>query len=179
MSRFMRWEEVSTQACSIGKASSVFGDLWTLLIVRQIFFGLKRFSEIQKSLGITKHRLTDRLSRLIEEGLIYKHLYDENYNRFEYLLTEKGLDLYPVLIALGQWGDKWMKDCDGVPIEYVHTNCGKVTKPTLSCSCCGEPMKLGEFSLKVGPGLCEKHNRGELEGADKMIYEKINGSEAK
>ncbi|WP_100656190.1 winged helix-turn-helix transcriptional regulator [Alteromonas flava] len=169
----MRWEDINTQTCSIAKASSVFGDRWTLLIIRQMFFGLRRFSEIQKSLGITKHRLTDRLNRLIEEELVFKHLYDENYNRYEYLLTEKGLDLYPVLITLGQWGDKWMQDADGHPLEYIHKACGKVTRPQLSCSCCGEPMKLNDFSLQLGPGLSAKKARGEISEADQLMYEKI------
>ncbi|MBU2876885.1 MULTISPECIES: winged helix-turn-helix transcriptional regulator [Aliiglaciecola] len=166
----MRWDDINTQTCSIAKASSVFGDRWTLLIVRQLFLGLRRFSDIQKSLGITKHRLSDRLSRLIEEDLVYKHLYDENYNRFEYRLTEKGLDLYPVLITLSQWGDKWMCDADGVPVEYVHTECGQVANPKLSCSCCGKPLNLGNLTLRVGPGVTAKCARGDINDKDKMLY---------
>ncbi|WP_100642083.1 winged helix-turn-helix transcriptional regulator [Alteromonas facilis] len=173
----MRWEDISEQTCSIAKASSVFGDRWTLLIVRQLFLGLRRFSDIQKSLGITKHRLTDRLNRLIEEGLVFKHLYDDKYNRFDYRLTEKGLDLYPVLITLAQWGDKWMCDGDGIPMQYEHQECGNMMTPTLCCSCCNKPLNLNNMKLKVGPGIAAKHARGDMSEGDQMLYKRLINEE--
>ena len=91
----MRWEDVDSQICSMARALAIFGDRWTLLIIRDAFRRVKRFSHFQKSLGITKHRLADRLNRLVEAGIMIKVPYDESGKRFEYRLTEKGIDLYP------------------------------------------------------------------------------------
>ena len=166
----MRWDDISAQTCSIAKATSIFGDRWTLLIVRQLFLQIRRFSDIQQSLGITKHRLTDRLNRLIEEDIVFKHLYDERYNRYEYRLTEKGLDLYPIMITIAQWGDKWACDHDGVPMEYVHTECGEVANPRLCCSCCGKPLRVDNLRLQAGPGIVKKSGRDALSDMDEMLY---------
>jgi DNA-binding HxlR family transcriptional regulator len=166
----MRWDETSTQTCSIAKSTSIFGDRWTLLILRQILMRIGKFSDIQQALGITKHRLTDRLNRLIEDKVIYKHLYDKTYNRYEYRLTEKGTDLYQIFIAIGQWGDKWESDSDGPPIEYIHNDCGHVANPALCCTCCGEKLTASNISLGIGPGLEKKLERNELSDLDKKLY---------
>jgi DNA-binding HxlR family transcriptional regulator len=110
----MKWNQISEQSCSIARSVAIFGDRWTLLILRDIFWNVTKFSELQKSLGITKHRLSDRLNRLLDSGVLYKELYDENRQHFEYKLTEKGLYLYPIILAIAQWGDKWEGDEDAL-----------------------------------------------------------------
>lgn len=175
----MRWEDTCNQTCSVARATSIFGDRWTLLVLRLLFLKVTKFSDIQQTLGITKHRLTDRLNRLIEEEIVYKHLYDETYKRYEYRLTEKGIDLYAVMIVIGQWGDKWLSDGDGVPVEYVHKNCGQNANPALTCSCCGEKLTASSLTLQMGSGLQKKLENEEINKFDEKLYANVFGWEKK
>lgn len=167
----MRWKDINTQTCSIARSITVFGDKWTMLILREIFLKQRRFSDIQKKLGISKHRLSDRLNHLIEHEVLYKKEYDSAHHRFEYRLTEKGVDLYPVIIAITQWGDKWESDEDGVPVEHFHDGCGEHAKPVFSCSVCNETMHARNTTVKPGPGLLKKIERGEAPDIDLTPYE--------
>ena len=98
------------QNCSIARALEVVGERWTLLIVRDAFLGLRRFDQIQESLGIARNVLTDRLNRLVEEGILERVRYSERPKRYEYRLTAKGLELNIALVGLRQWGDKYLSD---------------------------------------------------------------------
>ena len=98
------------QNCSIARALEVVGERWTLLIVRDAVVGRRRFDEFQQSLGISRNILTERLGRLVEEGILRRVLYQEHPDRFEYLLTQKGHDLHLALTGLRQWGDKYMSE---------------------------------------------------------------------
>ena len=161
----MRWDEIDQQICSVARALSVVGERWTLLILRDAFLGTRRFDKFQHNLGITRHRLSERLGKLVEQGVLVKVPYNKKPVRYEYWLTRKGLSLYPVLMSLGRWGDEWMDAGEGVPIEYTHTSCGKKTKPVLACSECGEALRPEEVSVQVGPALqgvaAELENEGE------------------
>lgn len=159
----MRWEEVESQVCSIARALAIFGDRWTLLIIRDAFRRVRRFSDFQKSLGITKHRLSDRLNRLVDAGIFEKKIYDEKRGRYEYQLTEKGLDLYPVLMTVVQWGDKWVADEDGAPVVFRHKSCGKTMNARLVCDQCDEDIQAKAVLPEVGPGVTSKIERGEIE----------------
>lgn len=158
----MRWEDVDSQVCSIARALAIFGDRWTLLIIRDAFRRMRKFSEFQTSLGITKHRLSDRLNRLVEAGILEKRMYDSRRSRYEYRLTEKGLDLYPVLMAVVQWGDKWACDGDGPPVEFVHKKCGQTMHARLICDVCQEDVLARDVEPKVGAGVLSKVARGDL-----------------
>ncbi len=162
----MRWEEIDSQVCSIARGLSIFGDRWTLLIIRDAFRRIRRFSEFQKSLGITRHRLSDRLNRLVEAEVLTKVLYDERMSRYEYHLTEKGMDLYPVLMAVVQWGDKWLCDGDGAPIMFQHKPCGHVSSPHFACDHCAKDVHAKEMKPVLGPGVERKLERGELSTDD-------------
>jgi len=168
----MRWEEIDTQVCSIARALAIFGDRWTLLVIRDAFRKIRRFSEFQTSLGITKHRLSDRLTRLVEEGILDKVLYDEKRSRYEYRLTQKGLDLYPVLMTIVQWGDKWACDDDGAPINFIHESCGHVTHPKCVCDVCNEEINAKLLIPEVGSGIANKLDRGELK-VEKVLYKNL------
>jgi DNA-binding HxlR family transcriptional regulator len=98
------------QDCSIAKALEIVGERWTLLIVRDVFLGLRRFDQLQENLGIARNVLTDRLNRLVEEGILERVRYSERPARFEYRLTPKGRDLQIALAGLRQWGDKYLSD---------------------------------------------------------------------
>jgi DNA-binding HxlR family transcriptional regulator len=98
------------QNCSIARALGVVGERWTLLIIRDVLLGLRRFDQLQESLGIARNVLTDRLNRLVDEGLLERVLYSERPERYEYQLTKKGLDLQIALAALSQWGDDYLSE---------------------------------------------------------------------
>jgi DNA-binding HxlR family transcriptional regulator len=149
----MRWTEIDQQLCSVARALSVVGERWTLLILRDAFLGTRRFEQFQHNLGITRHRLSERLGKLVEQGVLVKVPYNERPLRHEYRLTRKGLGLYPVLMSLARWGDDWMTGEEGVPLAYVHRSCGKVTRPLLACSECGEPLRPEGVTPQPGPSL--------------------------
>jgi DNA-binding HxlR family transcriptional regulator len=96
------------EACSVAQALEIVGERWTWLIIRDAFLGLKRFAEFQESLGIARNVLAERLRRLVDEGIFERVLYAERPARYEYVLTEKGRDLFTALNALRQWGDEYL-----------------------------------------------------------------------
>ena len=149
----MRWRDIGDMTCSVARALSVVGDRWTLLILRDAFLGMRRFDDLQADLGTTRHRLADRLRKLVEHGVLERVRYAERPPRFEYRLTEKGRDLYPVVVSLTRWGDRWMAGSDGPPIELVHRSCGRQIMPTLACPECGEPVGARDMQARPGPAL--------------------------
>ncbi|OUS24290.1 transcriptional regulator [Gammaproteobacteria bacterium 45_16_T64] len=158
----MRWDEIDSQVCSIARTLSIIGDKWTMLILRDCFLGVTRFSDFQKSLGITKHRLSDRLGKLVDAEILKKHIYDESYRRHEYKLTKKGIELYPVLMSLVSWGDKWTADKDGAPLEYIHQPCGHKINAGAACEHCDGAVSAFTVTPILGPGIMKKVKRGEL-----------------
>ncbi|MCG8669996.1 MAG: helix-turn-helix transcriptional regulator [Pseudomonadales bacterium] len=149
----MKWQELDAQPCSVARTLSVIGDRWTLLIIRNAFLRTRRFDDFHAQLGITKHVLSSRLKKLVEAGVFEKRAYQEKPARYEYRLTEKGLDLYPIILGLVGWGDKWMDEGKGPPVEYFHKTCNHKTQPTLVCSECHEPLDPREMMAMPGPGL--------------------------
>lgn len=103
-----RWDELATDWCPVARALSVIGDRWTLLIVRDCFLGKSRFEEFQKSLGVTRHVLSDRLKQLVADGVLERNAYSQRPLRYEYRLSEKGRDFAPALVGLKDWGKKHM-----------------------------------------------------------------------
>jgi DNA-binding HxlR family transcriptional regulator len=100
----MKWHELGEMNCPIARTLSIFGDRWTLLIIRNAFMATRRFDDFQKQLGITRHLLTERINRLVENKIFEKVLYHEAPKRYEYKLTEKGLALYPIIVSMSVWG---------------------------------------------------------------------------
>lgn len=149
----MRWDDIDKQACSVARSLSVVGERWTMLIIRDAFLGTRRFDQFQSNLGITRHRLSERLGKLVEHGVLVKVPYQQRPLRYEYRLTRKGLGLYPVLMSLARWGDEWMDKGEGAPLEYVHQKCGKQTHAVLACSECGEALRPEEVVPGLGPVL--------------------------
>jgi DNA-binding HxlR family transcriptional regulator len=149
----MRWDEIDRMTCSVARTLSVIGDRWTLLIIRDLFLGMRRFEEFQHDLGLTRHRLAQRLHKLVAHGILRRVAYQTRPRRFEYRLTEKGLDLYPILVSLLGWGDRWMAGGEGPPVELVHRNCGEVITPALRCPQCDEEITARAMSARPGPAL--------------------------
>ena len=128
------------QVCSVARALEAIGDRWTMLVIRDAFVGVRRFDEFQERLGIARNVLTDRLSRLVDEGILHKHEYQERPQRFEYRLTPQGVDLFPVLVSLMKWGDRHAPEESGPPLAVIHRGCGGEIDERLLCSRCGEPV---------------------------------------
>ena len=147
----MRYEELSEIPCSIVRPLTLLGDRWTLVLLRQCFAGVRRFEDFQSTLGISRSRLADRLERLVEHGILRREPYKEGRTRFEYRLTEKGHELYPVLMALRAWGDRYMAE-DGPPVAYRHRDCGGEAAIRLECDACGESLTARDVEPAPGPG---------------------------
>lgn len=146
----MRWKDVGDQTCSIARALAVVGDRWTLLVLREAFGNVRRFEQFQRRVGASRPILSDRLARLVEDGILERETYREHPVRHEYRLTEKGEDLQGVLLALMAWGDRWLDGGHGRPLELVHEGCGRIATPRIACDECGAP--LGRSSVRVRPG---------------------------
>ena len=148
----MRWNSLEEERCSVARTIAVIGNRWTLLVLRDCFLRVRRFEEFQSRLGVTRHVLADRLKKLVRFGVLRRAPYQENPTRYEYILTQKGLDLYPVVMAIVHWGDTHMVDERGRPLLHQHKKCGKDFDPVMICSECGEPLLAREVHTHAGPG---------------------------
>lgn len=138
--------------CSVAKALEVIGERWSLLIVRAVMHGNRRFGEIQESLGIARNVLSARLQRLVDEEILERRAYQESPPRYEYFLTEKGLDLWPALIALLNWGDRYSPSPDGPRRLIVHKECGGTVSERGICESCGKLLTARDAKQVPGPG---------------------------
>ncbi|WP_024805311.1 helix-turn-helix domain-containing protein [Nocardia sp. BMG51109] len=147
----MRYEDLADYPCSITRPLVVLGDRWTLLVLKTAFTGVRRFNAFHAAIGIPRGRLQDRLDRLVEHDLLTRcktadGLYDE------YRITPKGHDLYPILMAFRDWGDRYMAP-DGPPVHFRHRDCGGEAHVTLACDVCGEPVTARDIAPAPGPGM--------------------------
>jgi DNA-binding HxlR family transcriptional regulator len=140
------------QLCSIANSLEVIGERWSLLIVRDVFNGNRRFGEMQASLGVARNVLSARLQRLVEEDILERRRYQESPDRYEYFLTEKGLELWPTLIALLNWGDRYSPSPGGAPKIILHKVCGGHVSDRGVCEKCGETLHARDAIQVPGPG---------------------------
>ena len=136
----MRWNDLASEECSLARALAIVGDRWTLLILRDAFLKVRRFDDFHARLGIARRILAERLAGLVADGILEKQPYQDRPVRYEYRLTRKGLDLYPVLLTLVQWGDRHCAGAEGPPVLHRHKACGHDFRAVLTCSECGEPV---------------------------------------
>ena len=148
-----RVQRTSFQAmnCSVAQCLEVIGEWWSMLIVRDAFMGVTRFDDFHERLGISRNVLNQRLTHLVDAGVLERVAYSEHPPRYDYRLTAKGRDLWPVLTAMRQWGDRWEAPA-GPPIELVHRACGHITQVIGTCSECGEPLTARDVRAVPGPG---------------------------
>ncbi len=168
----MRWDDIDKQVCSVARALSVVGERWTMLILRDAFLGTRRFDQFQSNLGITRHRLSERLTMLVEQGVLVKVPYHQRPLRYEYRLTRKGLGLYPVLMSLARWGDEWMDKGRGAPLEYVHHSCGKKPVPHLPAVNVVSHYDRRRVGAQLGPALrdpANPHKRASLKDIPTLL----------
>jgi DNA-binding HxlR family transcriptional regulator len=137
--------------CSVAQCLEVVGEWWSLLILRDVFLGVRRFDDFQARLGISRSVLDQRLTRLVDQGILTRVPYQEHPPRHEYRLTDKGRDLWTVVTAMRQWGDTWAAP-DGPPVEILHTACDHVSQVVPTCSHCGDPLDARAVRAIRGPG---------------------------
>lgn len=148
----------SDQTCSVARALEVVGERWTLLILRNAFLGVKRFEDMQRNLGVARNVLTTRLERLVEEGVLERRLYQERPVRHEYVLTQKGRDLWPVIDALMSWGDEYAPSPGGPPTIVRHKGCGGLLGKFRICGECGAHVTSPfDAQAEAGPGASPDH----------------------
>ena len=140
--------------CSVAQCLEVVGEWWSMLIVRDAFLGVSRFDRFQERLGISRNVLNQRLTRLVEAGILVKVPYSDRPPRFDYRLTDKGRDLWPVLTTMRQWGDKYAAP-DGPPLQVIHKGCGEISDAVSVCSACGERVGARDVRAVPGPGAIE------------------------
>lgn len=144
-------KSLADQSCSIARSLDVVGEWWTLLILRDAFRGVRRYEDFQSSLGIARNVLAARLSKLVDAGILRRVPLPEHAGRHEYRLTDKGLDLQPVLLSLLRWGDRWAtEEGEDPPLVLDHTGCGHEADPRLVCGNCG---------AELHPGNVRRHQR--------------------
>ena len=135
----MRWSNAADTLCPIGRSLAVLGDRWTLLVLREFFLGAHRFDELAAVTQMSSALLSARLKRLVEAGILERRAYRERPRRKEYRLTAKGRELYPVLIALKAWGERWEAAAEPA-LTVTHRPCGCTLEPRFSCASCGEEL---------------------------------------
>lgn len=152
----MERKSFSEMDCSVAQCLEVVGEWWSMLIVRDCFMGVTRFEEFQRRLGISRNILNERLNSLVRSGVLERVPYSEHPVRYDYTLTDKGRDLWPVLTAMRQWGDQHAAP-KGAPIELVHRSCGEVTHAEMVCAWCGERLNSRNVKAVPGRGREEHH----------------------
>jgi DNA-binding HxlR family transcriptional regulator len=149
--------DYDSQVCSVASALEVVGERWSLLIVRDVLLGLRRFDEIQANLGIARNVLQTRLTRLLDQGVLERRPYQERPLRYEYRLTAKGLDLWPTVVSLMQWGDEYAATSAGPAVLLEHRGCGGGVDDHRLCAACGARLSVREVRALPGPGATPEH----------------------
>lgn len=138
--------------CSIASTVGILSDAWAFLVIREAFFGAKRFEDFRSGLEITRATLTDRLRRLVHEGIMREFSYSSTSSRVEYKLTKAGIELYPMFMSMMQFGDRWLETSKSGPLQLIHESCNCVSKPIVTCSCCEQRFSARDVNYIDGPG---------------------------
>lgn len=136
----MKWNELNKENCPVARGLSAVGDRWNMLILRDCFLGIRRFDAFQAKLGITRHILTDRLRKLVSMGILRKEKYMDHPPRYEYRLTEKGMDLYPVILALINWAEQHQPTDAASPFTLLDRETGEPITPVMIDTKTGKPV---------------------------------------
>ena len=145
--------------CSVAGTLGVVGEKWSLLVLREAFFGVRRFADFQRILGAPKAVLSDRLATLVAQGILDRVPYqaEGERQRHEYRLTDKGIDVYPILVALREWGDRYLAGPDGPPLLTVHRDCGASVSLDLRCEDGHSLASPREIVPRPGPSARRRH----------------------
>jgi DNA-binding HxlR family transcriptional regulator len=153
----MRKASFAGMQCSIAQTLEIIGEHWTMLVLRDCFLGFRRFDDFVARLGIARNVLSARLDTLVDAGILERRPYDEGRRRYDYVLTDKGLALWPILTALRQWGDEWLLGEGNEPILLEHSDCGHLSHAVMTCDACGKSLDAGSVRPVPGPGAGSQH----------------------
>lgn len=144
----------SMDSCTIGRAMAVLGEKWTFVVLREVFNGIRRFDDMRVRTGIPRQVLTNRLATLVDNDVLHRVPYREPGARVrhEYRLTPKGFDLYPVLIAVAEWGNRYLADPEGPPLRFEHRDCGAPVGTAVRCADGHDVDDYREVLPRPGPG---------------------------
>lgn len=144
----------SVDNCTVQRAVQIFGDRWSFVVLREVFNGIRRFDDMRERTAIPRQVLSDRLTRLVAAGLLLREPYREPGQRArqQYRLTRKGLELYPILVALNAWGTAHCADPEGSPLSFAHRDCGGEVEVRLHCSAGHEVADVRDVVPRPGPG---------------------------
>jgi len=147
--------DYATDNCTIGRAMAVLGERWTIVVLREVYNGVRRFEDMRQHTGVPRQVLTNRLAHLVDEDILRRAPYREEgqRERHEYRLTEKGFDLYPVMVAVAGWGDRYLADPDGPPVEFAHRDCGSLIEVHTRCAAGHAVTDPREVVSRPGPGV--------------------------
>lgn len=148
----MRRTSFAAMHCSLARSLEIIGDWWNPLILRDLYLGVTRFDDLVEDLGVSRNLLATRLDDLVAGGLVERRPYQTAPPRHDYVLSEAGRDLVPVLMALTNWGDRWVAPKGGPPVRFRHDGCGAEFSAVVACSACGEPITADDVTVLPGPG---------------------------
>jgi DNA-binding HxlR family transcriptional regulator len=148
------------EADSVSRALALVGEKWSLLILRESFFGVRRYGQFARNLGIPRPTLSGRLRTLVDAGLLKRVPYATGPERHEYRLTRAGIDLFPSIVSLMRWGDEHLSGPDGPPIVLRHDDCGEVADPYLACGSCGGELHARNVAPERGAGFARQAGEG-------------------
>jgi DNA-binding HxlR family transcriptional regulator len=153
----MRHASFDSMNCSIARSLDVIGDWWTPLILRDALFGITRFDDFEARLGISPATLSRRLDGLVDAGVLVRVPYEASRQRHDYHLTDRGRDLWNVVAALREWGDRWISGPGNEPVLAEHDHCGGRIRLRPVCDECGEVVERSAVVRRAGPGLTDPH----------------------
>ena len=144
----------SAENCTVGRTMAILGERWTFVVLREVFNGVRRFDDIRRHSGIPRQVLSNRLGLLVEQDILRREPYQDpgERARHEYRLTSKGFDLYPVLVAIADWGDRYVSDTVGPPVEFTHRECGSTVHTALECGNGHRVERPRDVVTRIGPG---------------------------
>lgn len=139
----------ATRPVAVGRVLEIFNDSWSFSVLQELFFGVRRFDDFQRNLNISRSVLTRRLRHLEEQQIISRKLYMSSPKRYEYKLTERGLDMYPIFVLLRQWGEKWLPDARVSGVHLRHRSCGQPLEMGLNCKACGGEIHARDVEYEI------------------------------
>lgn len=143
---------LANKQCSMARAMAVVGDRWSILIMREAFYGVKRFDEFEYYVGIAPNILSNRLKKLVDAGVMTRVPLAEHAGRYEYVLTEKGRDFFPAYLALKRWGDDWLAEPKGPQVVFREREAGRAIKYPELRAVSGKKLRLEDVEVVAGSG---------------------------
>lgn len=147
----MSRSQLAENTCTAARAVELFADAWMMMILREMFLGTRRFDDLQGLTGVSPATLSQRLKKLEHIGVLCREAYQTNPTRYEYRLSAMGRDLWPVIVSMKAWGDKWLGSAEETPVAIIHKQCGAAVTPHMVCPACRAPMAAHDAEPRLSP----------------------------